>query len=98
MTMRRLRSMPVSRAMGPSGSVGEGQLIGFGVGPVLTTFADVLPGSAGCCAATSVAPLTIIQRGHWRDFMTPDSTATGCTLRHWARSAPADPEPDTTVG
>ena len=102
MTMRRFRSMPVSSAMGPSGSAGEDQLIGFGVGPVMTTFVDDLFVLAGCCAcannpANTIAAFSIL-RGHVRDFMTPDSTATGCALNQWMRSAQADPEPDTILG
>ena len=71
--------MPVSSGMGPSGSAGEGHMIGFGVVPVLTTLADAA-GLGGCCACKvrqgQVATLRI-HRDHWRDFMTLDCTAAG---------------------
>jgi len=78
--------MPVSSGMGPSGSAGDGQLIGLGVVPVLTTFAGAAPALAGCCACATTAAITAAalrtKRGHRRNLMTLD-----CTAAAWRRTS-----------
>ena len=75
----------------PFGSAGEGQMIGFGVVPVLTPLVDALPASGGCCAcansgASKVATLRIILR-RLSIVLQPGCCSTG---RHRSQLEPVD--------